>query len=340
MARNLLLTLIALGILPAPALAAEEFYRGKTVRAIVGGTAGGGFDVYTRAMTRHMGKHIPGHPNFIVENMTGAATRIAAKYMHSAAKPDGLTFGIFNGYLILSQVLDPKGFDFNTRQFEWLGVPVQDNVACVLRKEAGIANVDQWMAAKTPVKFGGLGPGNSTSDAVRIVKATLNLPIQLVEGYKGTADVRLAADAGELQGACWAWESIRATWTKALQNGEIIPVLQVTPKKQPDLANVPLALDLAQSEDAKQIIRAGGITPSAITRVYVTTPKTPKDRVDILRKAFAATLKDPEFLAEAKKGGLEVNPLSGDEVRKVVDDLFALNPAIVARLSSILTVKQ
>ncbi|MGZ8477784.1 MAG: Bug family tripartite tricarboxylate transporter substrate binding protein [Candidatus Binatia bacterium] len=338
--KTILLCVLLLAAITPHALCADDFYKGKTVRVIVGGTAGGGFDVYTRAMTRHMGKHIPGNPIFIVENMTGAATRIAAKYIHSAAKPDGLTFGIFNGYLILSQVLDPKGFDFDTRQFQWLGVPIQDNVACVLRKETGITTVEQWMAAKTPVKMGGLGPGNSTSDAVRIVKATLNLPIQLVEGYKGTADLRLAADSGELGGACWAWESIRATWTKALQSGEVNPILQLTAKKQPDLQHVPLALDLAKTEDLKQIIRAGGIAPSAVTRVYVTSPKTPKERVDILRKAFANTLKDPEFLLEAKKGGLEVNPLDGDEVKKVVDSLFALNAQTVAKLSSILTVKQ
>lgn len=319
---------------------ADDFYKGKTVRVIVGGTAGGGFDVYTRALTRHMGKHIPGNPSFIVENMTGAATRIAAKYVHGAARPDGLTFGIINGYLILNQVLDPKRFDFDTRQYEYLGVPVQDNVACVLRKETGITTVEQWMAAKTPVKMGGLGPGNSTSDAVRIVKETLNLPIQLVEGYKGTADVRLAADAGELGGACWAWESIRATWTKALQSGEVTPILQITPKKQPDLQHVPLALDLAKTEDAKQIIRAGGIVPSAITRVYVIPPKTPKARVEMLRNAFAATLKDPDFLVEAKKGGLEVNPLGGEEVKKTVDSLFALNPQTIAKLASILAPKQ
>lgn len=338
--KTALITVLLLGAMRPHMVFADDFYKGKTVRVIVGGTAGGGFDVYTRAMTRHMGKHIPGHPIFVVENMTGAATRIAAKYLHSAAKPDGLTFGIFNGYLILSQVLDPKGFDFNLRQFEWLGVPIQDNVACVLRKEAGITSIEQWMAAKTPIKMGGLGPGNSTSDAVRVVKATLNLPIQLVEGYKGTADIRLAADAGELQGACWAWESIRATWTKALQTGDAIPLVQITAKRQPDLAHVPLALELAKTEEAKQIIRAGGIAPSAVTRVYVTAPKTPKDRVEILRKAFANTLRDPEFLLEAKKAGLEVNPLDGEEVKKVVDSLFALNPQIVAKLSSILTVKQ
>ena len=323
----------------AAPLDAQEFYKGKTIRVIVGGTAGGGFDVYTRAMTRYMGRHIPGNPTLVVENMTGAATRIAAKYMHSAAKPDGLTFGIFNGYLILGQVLNPAAFDFDMRKFEWLGVPIQDNVACVLRKEAGITSIDQWRAAKTPVKMGGLGPGNSTSDVVRVVKATLDLPIQLVEGYKGTADVRLAADSGELQGACWAWESIKVTWKKGLESGDVIPVIQLATKKQPDLPNVPHALDLAKTDEERQMIRAGGMQPGAITRVYVTTPGTPKDRVQTLRKAFAETLRDREFVAEAKKVQLEVNPLSGEEVGKIVDSMFKLDPGVVTKLAKILAVK-
>jgi tripartite-type tricarboxylate transporter receptor subunit TctC len=250
-----------------------------------------------------------------------------------------LTFGIFNGYLILSQVLDPKGFEFDMRRFEWLGVPIQDNVACVLRKEAGIASVDQWRAAKTPVKMGGLGPGNSTSDVVRVIRATLNLPIQLVEGYKGTADVRLAADGGELQGACWAWESIKVTWRKGLESGDVLPVLQVASKKHPDLPNVPHALDLAKSEEDRQIIRAGAMAPGAITRVYVTTPGTPRDRVQILRKAFAATLKDPDFVGEAKKVQLEVNPLTGEEVGKIAEGMFSLDQGIISKLAAILAVK-
>ena len=321
------------------ALFADDFYKGKTVRVIVGGTAGGGFDVYTRAMTRYMGKHIPGNPTLVVENMTGAATRIAAKHIHSAARPDGLTFGIFNGYLILSQVLDPKSFDFDVRKFEWLGVPIQDNVACALRKESGVTSLEQWLAAKTPLKLGGLGPGNSTSDVVRTIKATLNLPIQLVEGYKGTADIRLAADGGELHGACWAYESIKVTWAKALQAQEITVVLQVTAKKIPELSSVPMALDVAKTDEAKQIIKYGAIDPGAITRVYVTTPGTPRDRVQLLRKAFADTLKDPDFVAEAKKVQLEVNPLTGEEVGRIVTGLFNLSPAIVSKLAAILAVK-
>ena len=140
-------------------LLADDFYKGKTVRIIVGGSAGGGFDTYSRVMARHMGKHIPDHPAIIVENMTGGATLIAAKYLHSGAKPDGLTFGIFNGALILGRVLGMKGIDFDMRELEYLGVPVQDSTVCALRKESGVTNMDQWFASKTAIKLGGLGPG-------------------------------------------------------------------------------------------------------------------------------------------------------------------------------------
>src|SRR5678810_1134394 len=220
-----------------------EFYQGKTIRVIVGGSAGGGFDIYTRAMARHMGKHIPGNPAIIVENMTGAGTLIAAKYLHSSAKPDGLSFGIFNGALILSGALGNKSIDFDMRELEYLGVPVQDSTVCALRKESGVTNMDLWFASKTAIKLGGLGPGNSTSDVARAIKATLDLPIQLVDGYKGTAEIRLAADAGELHGSCWAWESMKVNWASGFQSRDVNVVLQVTAKKIPDLPNVPLALD-------------------------------------------------------------------------------------------------
>jgi tripartite-type tricarboxylate transporter receptor subunit TctC len=317
-------------------LLAQEFYRGKTVRVIVGGSAGGGFDIYTRAMARHMAKHIPGNPTLIVENMTGAGTLIAAKYLHSSAKPDGLSFGMFNGALILGRVLGMKGIDFEVRELEFLGVPVQDNTVCALRRESGVANMDQWLAAKSPIKLGGLSPGNSTSDVARIIQTALNLPVQLIEGYKGTNEIRLAADAGELHGACWAWETLKVAWAKAIPAGEVNVVLQVTAKKISELPNVPMALDLAKSDDARQLLKAGAIDPAAIVRIYVTTPHTPKDRLQILRTAFAKTLVDAEFTAEAKKANLDINPLTGDEVKTIVDDLFKLSPAVIKRVSSLL----
>jgi tripartite-type tricarboxylate transporter receptor subunit TctC len=127
-------------------------------------------------MARHMGKHIPGNPFLIVENMTGAGTLIAAKYVHSSAKPDGLSIGMFNGGLILGRAIGMKGIDFDMRELEYLGVPVQDNTVCALRKESGVTNMEQWMASKTPLKLGGLSPGNSTSDVARIIQTALNLP--------------------------------------------------------------------------------------------------------------------------------------------------------------------
>ena len=318
---------------------AEDFYKGKTIRVIVGGSAGGGFDIYTRAMARHMVKHIPGNPALVVENMTGAGTLIAAKYLHSSAKPDGLTFGMFNGALILGRVLGMKGIDFEVRELEFLGVPVQDSTVCALRKESGVANMEQWFAAKSPIKLGGLSPGNSTSDVARIIGAALKLPVQLVEGYKGTNEIRLAADAGEINGACWAWETLRVAWSKAIPAGDVKVVLQVTAKKIPDLPNVPMALDLAKTDEARQLLKAGAIDPAAIVRVYVTIPRTPKDRLQILRNAFGKTLVDPEFVAEAKKANLDINPLTGEEVKKIVDDLFKLSSATKTKLAGILAPK-
>ncbi|HEX9452958.1 MAG TPA: tripartite tricarboxylate transporter substrate-binding protein [Candidatus Binatia bacterium] len=318
---------------------AEDFYKGKIIRMIVGGSAGGGFDIYTRAMARHMGKHIPGHPSLIVENMTGAGTLIAAKYVHSSAKPDGLSIGMFNGGLILGRALGMKGIDFDMRELEYLGVPVQDNPVCALRKDSGVTNMEQWASSKTPIKLGGLSPGNSTSDVARIIQAALNLPVQLVEGYKGTNEVRLATDAGEIHGACWAWETLKTAWAKAIPAGEVNVVLQVTAKKLADLPNVPLALDLAKTDEAKTLLRAGAIDPAAVVRVYVTTPRIPRDRLQILRNAFAQTLTDPEFVTEAKKSNLDINPLSGEEVKKIVDSLFKLEPSTLKKLTTVLAAK-
>ncbi|HEU4344926.1 MAG TPA: tripartite tricarboxylate transporter substrate-binding protein [Candidatus Binatia bacterium] len=339
MKAKLLSATVALWLLLCSFVFADDFYKGKTIRIIVGGSAGGGFDTYTRVMARHMGKHVPGNPAVVVENMTGAGTLIAAKYLHSSAKPDGLTFGIFNGSLILGRALGMKGIDFDMRELEYLGVPVQDSTVCALRKESGVNNMDQWLASKTPIKLGGLSPGNSTSDVARALKATLDLPIQVVEGYKGTAEIRLAADAGELHGSCWAWESMKVNWATGFQSGDVKVVLQVTSKKIPDLPDVPFALDLAKTNEARQLLKAGAIDPAAIVRVYVTTPRTPKDRLETLRRAFANTLTDPEFVAEAKKTNLDINPLTGEEVKRIVDGLFKLSPSMISKLANILAVK-
>jgi tripartite-type tricarboxylate transporter receptor subunit TctC len=329
--------LLALCLFNAPAaLAQEPFFKDKTIRMVVGFSAGGGFDTYSRAIARTMGKHIPGSPAVIVENMTGAASLIAANHAYKVAKPDGLTILNFHGNQVLNQVIGKPGIEFDARRFEYLGVPTQDNGACALTKASGVTTYERLKAAKTPVKFGGVASGDTTYNTAKIIKEALNLPIQLVAGYKGTAEVRLAAESGEVAGGCWQWESIKVIWRQGLESGNVAIALQTNAKPHPELKNVPNAIDLATSENAKQLIKFGIHDPAAVTRLYAVSPGTPKDRVQTLRKAFADVLKDPEFVAEAKKSQLDINPLTGEEVEKTVAGLFKIQPGVVAQLKDIL----
>jgi tripartite-type tricarboxylate transporter receptor subunit TctC len=315
---------------------AQDFYKGKTIRILVGFPAGGGFDTYSRIIARHIPRYIPGSPTVIVENVTGAGSLIAANSVYKAAKPDGLTIGNFIGNLIMQQLFGGHGIEFDARKFEWIGVPVRDHVVCALTKASGITSVDAWMAAKTPVKLGGSAPGTTNDDSAKLLKASLGLPIQLVTGYKGTAPIRLAAESGEIDGGCWAWESIKVTWRKGLDAREVNVVLQAVPKAMPDLPNVAVAIELAKTEDARRLIQVGIHDPSSITRPYALPPGTPKDRVQILRKAFLETLRDKDFLAEAVKSKLDVDPVTGEEVEKIISGLFQVDRAMVSKLSEIL----
>ena len=323
--------------LTASVSAQEQFYKGKTIRIVVGFSAGGGFDTYARALARYLGKHIAGNPTVIVDNMAGAGSLISANHVYNVAKPDGLTIGHFIGGLFLGQVLGQKGVEFDARKFEFIGAPTTDHVVCAFTKGSGIASVERWAASKTPVKMGGVGPGTSTPDnATRIIKAVTGLPIQLVSGYKGTADIRLAAESGELAGGCWGWESVRVTWRKALESGDAAVVLQANRRNHPDLPKVPQALSLAKSDEGRKMIEVGIHGDSEIVRTYTLSPGTPKDRVQLLRKAFEETLKDPEFVTEAKKADLGIQLVPGDEAEKIIAGLFKLEPGLVAKLKDVL----
>jgi tripartite-type tricarboxylate transporter receptor subunit TctC len=329
--------MLAIFLSAAPAAAAEDFYKGKTVRIVVGFSAGGGFDTYARALARHMSKHIPGNPSVVVENMTGAGSLIAANHVFKVAKPDGLTIGHFIGGLFLGQVLGQAGIEFDARKFEFIGAPISDHVVCAMTKASGITNMDQWMATKTPVKMGGIAPGTSTPDnATRILRAALGLPIQLVTGYKGTADVRLAAESGEVAGGCWGWDSVSVTWRKALDSGDAMVVLQANRKTHPDLPNVPQAVKFAKTDEARKMIDVGIHGDSDIVRTYTLPPGTPKERTLLLRKAFDATLKDAEFIADAKKSRLNIDPIPVGDIEKDIAGLFKLDPALVAKLKDVL----
>ena len=299
------------------ALAQEPFYKGKTVRVIVGGSAGGGYDTYTRVIARHLGRHVPGNPSFVVENMTGAGTLISANHVFKVAKPDGLTIGHFIGGLLLQQVLGKPGIEFEGQKFEYLGVPAQDNTVIGITKASGVTSIENWLATKTSLKFGGVGPGSATDDIAKVVRSTVGVPIQLVSGYKGTADIRLAINSGELHGIANSWESFKSGWSKEIESGAVMVVLQMVPnRRHPDLPNVPMITDIVKNEDARKIIQAGIYDYGAIARPYVLPPNTPKDRVLMLRKGLAETYRDPEFLADAQKARLDMDPLSGESWRE------------------------
>lgn len=316
--------------------AQDSYYKDKVIRMVVGFAAGGGFDTNARIIARHMGKHIPGNPTIIVENMTGAGSQIAANYVYKAAKPDGLTIGTFAGGLIMNQVFGKPGIEFDARNYVYLGVPAQNPPVCALTKASGITDVNKWMSAKEPVKLGGLSPGNTTDDVPKILKATINLPLQVVSGYKGTSAIRLAAESGEVAGGCWDWNSVGSTWRKGLDSGEVIVVLQPTPQPLPDLPKVPLAISFAKTEEARQLIQVGIHEQYQVLRLYVLPPGTPKERTEALRKAFQDTMKDQEFKAEMDKARLDVDPIAGAEVEKIINGFFKLPPGVLTKLMDIL----
>jgi tripartite-type tricarboxylate transporter receptor subunit TctC len=316
--------------------AQANFYEAKTIRMIVGFTAGGGYDAYTRAIGRHMGKHIPGNPVMIVENMPGAGSMISANYIYKAARPDGLTVGHFIGGLFLQQLLGKPGIEFDAAKFQYVGVPGQDNFVIGISKASGITDVDAWLASKQVIKFGGVASGSGSDDIPNILKATIGLPLQLVSGYKGTADVRLAFNSGEVAGLSNSWESTKSTWRKELETGDLKLVLQATLKPHPEFPKLPMALSYAKTEEAKLLISTVSRVHGPTVRPYVLPPNTPKDRVQIIRKAFMDTMKDPEFLAEAKKANLDINPMDGAELEQNVKEILKLDPALVAKLKEIL----
>lgn len=324
------------GFCVGQAVAQEPFYKGKVIKIVVGFSAGGGYDTYARLIGRHMTRHISGNPTIVVENMAGAGSLVSANFLYKAAKPDGLTIGHFIGGLFIQQLLEKPGIEFEARKFEYIGVPTQDNYVTAVSRASGITSMEHWLAAKTPVKLGGIAPGTATSDIPRILISALGLPAQVVDGYKGTADVRLAFNSGEIQGLNNAWQSFKSTWRQEVESGNVVVVLQHSPKRHPDLPNVPIDTDFAKTTETRKILEVGAHSLGPTARPFVLPPGTPKDRAQMLRKAFADTMKDPAFLAEAKKANLDITPTDGAELEQNVKQVFNLDASLVARLKGLL----
>lgn len=333
------LGLMLCGVEPAEA----EFHKGKIIRIVVGAAPGGSFDLHSRLLARHLGKHMPGNPTIAVDNMPGAGTLIAANHVYKVARPDGLTIGGFNGSLFLQEVLGINpGIEFEGRKYIPLGVTFQATDVLVLRRETGIKSLEEFMRAKRPVKIGVSAPGSNLYDYPAVIKEALGSPIQLVSGYKGFADIRLALEGGEVEGISVAWETIKAFWRETLlKNRDIVPIVQTAlTERLPDLPNVPTAIESAKTEEARQLIKHGILDVAGILLTYALPPGTPKDRVETLRKAFEATVKDPEFLADAEKSKIEIKPVRGSEIERIIAGLGKLDPSVKAKLKEVLTPKK
>jgi tripartite-type tricarboxylate transporter receptor subunit TctC len=318
-------------------IAAEAFYKGKTINFVVGVSPGGGYDAYTRLISRHIGKHIPGNPLTVVTNMPGAGTLVATQHVYNA-KPDGLTIVNWNGMFALHQQLGDRRVQFDASKLEAIGSPVQQVQLCLIAKSTGINSLEEWIASRKTVKLGGLAPGTNISDTARLLAMALNVPLHVVDGYKGGAEIRLAIDSAELDGVCGLpWAIAKASWGRQLDNLNI--VLQASSASHAELPKVPQAIGYAKTEDARQLIKVGIHDVSKILQIYSLPPKTTRDRVQSLRQAFIDTMKDEEFLTEARKSKIDIDPTSGEEVSEIMASFEKLPPALLPKLRTVLSPK-
>jgi tripartite-type tricarboxylate transporter receptor subunit TctC len=319
-------------------VAAQE-YKDKTLTIVVGYSPGGSFDLYARVIARHIGRYLPGNPTRIVENMTGAGGIIAANHLYNRVKPDGLTIGAWASPLVLQHVMGNDAAQFDGRKFGYLGIPSPYDTVCTFNQQSGIAKMDDWINAKRPQKISTIGPGTSTSDIPKLLKAALNLPIDVLDGYKGGADARLAVESGEVDGYCGSWGTVETVWRSAFASKKVVPVLQAALKSHPKYKQIPLAISYAKTEEARELLTIADNVHGAQFPFSV-PPGMEKSRLELLQRAFMQTLKDQDLQAEAKKSELDVDPVDGPTITKTLVGLYDLKPATIARLKDILLPKR
>jgi len=333
MKANLWLSIsVVLGLIllaPAPAQSStHEFYKGKTIRFVVGFAPGGGYDVSARLVGRHIGKHIPSNPTIVVENMTGAGSLIAANYTYNSAKPDGLFIGIWNSAYVLRQALGDKAVRFDGRKLGWIGAPTKGTPFCSIMAHTGLKSLKDVVAANRELKMGSTGPGSTYDDLPQILDRTLGTKFKVISGYEGTSTILVAMRRKEVDGGCWTWESARTTARPMLDakgDEKLVPFLIHSKEPDPEVKDLPLIPDVIKGADNLAAYRTWSGTYE-FQRPFSVPPGTPKERLQLLRKAFADTMKDKEFMAEVEKSKLETTYVSGEEIDNYVKQVLAITP--------------
>jgi tripartite-type tricarboxylate transporter receptor subunit TctC len=311
-----------------------DFYRGKTVSIIVGSGAGGGFDTTARLVSRHIARHIPGEPTVIVVNMPGGGGLVAANHVFSAAAKDGTIVGLFHEAQMMNQLTGGEGVNFDLRQFNWLGSSYDDPNVCLVRSDAHVSFKD-LIGRAASIAVGGTGPGSNTYDAPRVLAAATGANIRAVAGYPTTNDVRVGVERGEIQGMCLGWESVQSASGEWLKDGYAKVIVQNGTMRHSDLPEVPLALEFANDDDSRTLLRLVD-APGAMAKPFALPPGVDSARVQIMRDALQATYRDPAFLEEAKVMNLEFQPKTADQIQQILNDVLATPSDIAAQYRQII----
>ena len=312
------------------------FYSGKTVRLVIGYTPGGGYDTYGRLLQAHIGKHIPGNPTVIVENMDGAGSLKAANYLFTTAPKDGTVFGTFGRGLPASELLGDTDVAFKSTQFNWMGSMNDEVSVCVVRSDSRAKTFQD--AISGPVRIGATGPDDDTGFFPRFLNGLIGTKFELKVGYPGGNDVNLAIERGEVDGRCgFSWSSLVSTRQNWLDQKFITILVQMSLNKHPDIpSSVPLIMDFMTTAEQKQLAEVV-FSRQTMGRPFAIPPGVPAERVQALRDAFDKTVKDAAFLEDAKKAKQELNPKGGKEIQTIVEKIFQTPQAQRDKLKAILT---
>lgn len=299
-------------------------------RLLIGFGVGGGYDIWGRTVARHITKHIPGNPTVVPQNVPAAGSLVAANTIYESAPKDGSVFALIGRDAPLGPITGQPGARFEPTKFSWLGTPTRETNVCVAYRTAKVKTVKDLFDQE--LIMGDVGPGSGTRIYPQALAGLLGMKFKLVSGYKSSADVMLAMQRDEVQGICESFDSIRTRKPEWLEKKEIIILFQGAPEAHPDLPGVPLIQDLARNAEERQAIEflyAG----QGIGRPFVAPPGMPPERLSMLRKAFDATMKDPEFIADAKRQKLDLDPIDGDKLGALINKVYATPKAVVERVS-------
>ncbi|MDB5650160.1 MAG: tripartite tricarboxylate transporter family receptor [Hyphomicrobiales bacterium] len=336
--RGRLIVLAFWAAFAAPSVASADpvadFYRGRTLSILVGFGPGGGYDLTARTLARYFGRHIPGEPNVVVRNVPGAAGLVLANSLYNLSPRDGTEIGTFNRTIPLDPMLDGTKSQFDAQKFSWIGSTSNEVSTCVAWHTAPVKTIQDAMT--TELVVAGTGPAADAVMYPRLMNDILGTKFKMVTGYQGAADSIMAMERGEAQSFCaWTWGSLTATHGDWLRNRTVNVLVQFGLRKHADHPEIPLVLDLAKTTKDRQALELM-MSPLLFARPFAAPPGIPQERLTALRKAFDATVRDPDFLADAGKQGLEIDLVTGAEIETVLARLYVTPADVVDRVKAAL----